>query len=98
LRFTAIEFNRIDHRSTRNHPMSSEREFDDLVMFIGDVIVGSRGRGVSVDALRRTLCERYGLEHFRMEQNADLLADVVEYLLFTKRVILMAPDRTSQHF
>lgn len=72
--------------------MSTELEFDDLVAFVGDAIVGSCGRGVSVDALRRTLCERYGLEHFREKRNADLLADAVEYLLFTKRAALVAPD------
>lgn len=78
--------------------MSTELEFDCLVTFIADTIVQSSycddqdDGGVRVVILQQELCEKYGPEYFCQKPNADLLADAIEYLLYTKRVIPMPPD------
>lgn len=70
--------------------MSEEREFDCLVTFVADIVIrwSCRSGGVRVDTLQQALCDRYGPEHFRRKRNANMLADAVEYLLYTNRVNL----------
>lgn len=67
-----------------------EREFDCLVTFVADTVVwwSCRRGGIRVDTLQRALCERYGPEHFRRKRNADMLAEAIEYLIYTNRVNL----------
>lgn len=73
--------------------MPTDKEFDCLVTFITNIIVHSihEDGGVRVNILQQELCENYGPEYFCQKPEADLLADAIEYLLYTKRVISMPP-------
>ncbi|KAF0759521.1 Uncharacterized protein FWK35_00011138 [Aphis craccivora] len=52
------------------------------------VIVLQRGASGLGYTLPQALCDRHGPEHFRRKRNANMLANVVEYLLYTNRVNL----------
>lgn len=49
-------------------------------------------RSITLVQLNRILCSSFGIEYFLKRQNISLLMNVVEYLLYTKRLIVVDPN------
>lgn len=51
-----------------------------------------RRRTVTVEQLQRALIASFGTEYFRKQQNVTALQNAMEYLLYTKRLIVVSPN------
>jgi hypothetical protein len=51
-----------------------------------------RNRTVTLAQLKRILCLHFGRTYFRRRKYVDLLTHVIEYLLYTRKVIVVNPD------
>lgn len=61
--------------------------FDIITRFVISRI--KKHRSVTLVQLNRILCSSFGVKYFRKRQNMSLLMNVVEYLLYTKRLYVV---------
>lgn len=76
------------------HKRDCLSKFERIKVFVMKKV--RRHRPITVKQLRRTLSLTFGAEFFKKRQNLSILDDVMEYLLFTRRLIIVKPNK-EQH-